>query len=131
MTPIWIRFETKKPRGEASAITSTVDMGPSSSPTQIATTSNNRRVMSFHAKALIGFLAFHLVFTGLPLLADQLAWTRGAYSEEPYLADIAAVIWTAVTLSVSVAGLAVAYLVWGVMRYLGRGVGPSDHQSLT
>lgn len=76
--------------------------------------------MSFHAKAFIGFLVFHLVFTVLPLLADQWAWSHGAYSEEPYLADVAAVIWTAVTLCVSVAGLAVAYMVWGMMRYRGR-----------
>ncbi len=68
--------------------------------------------MSFHAKAFIGFVMFHLVFTGLPLLADQLAWSHGAYSDEPYLADVAAVIWAAVTLSVSVVGLVVAYLVW-------------------
>ena len=86
---------------------------------QIASTSNNRRVMSFHAKAFIGFLAFHLVFTGLPLLLDQLAWTRGAYSEEPYLAGLAAVIWIAVTLGVSIAGVAVAYLVWGAIRCFG------------
>jgi hypothetical protein len=87
---------------------------------KIDSNANNRRVMSFHAKALIGFLAFHLVFTGLPLLADQWAWNRGAYSEEPYLADVAAVIWSTITLSVSVAGLAGAYMVWGMMRYLGR-----------
>lgn len=87
---------------------------------QIESTSKNRRIMSFHAKAFVGFLAFHTVFTGLPLFADHFAWASGAYSEEPYLGDVAAALWVVASLSVSIAGLGLAYLVLGVMRYAAR-----------
>ncbi len=76
--------------------------------------------MGFHAKAFVGFLAFNTVFTSLPLLADYFAWAGGAYSEEPYLGDVAATLWAVASLSLSIVGVGLAYLVWGVMRYAGR-----------
>lgn len=73
--------------------------------------------MNFHFKALITFLAFHIVVTIGGLLADQINLMSSTYSDEQQVPmDVVVIIWTTLCLGVSLAGLALAYLLRKVVR---------------
>jgi hypothetical protein len=76
--------------------------------------------MNFHAKALLAFLAFHVIVTGGGLMFDQVpqALGQGANANDTQL--VGAVLWAVWCLTLSVGALGMAYLSRAAWK-LGRG----------
>jgi hypothetical protein len=64
--------------------------------------------MNFHAKALLAFLAFHVIVTGGGLLFDQVPRALGQGVNDAQL--LGAVLWGLWCLTLSMGALGVAYL---------------------
>jgi succinate-acetate transporter protein len=77
--------------------------------------------MSFHKKALITFVIFHLVFTLGGLLADSLQTHPDPTNDQAFIAQgVGLYVWVLFTLLVSLVGLAVAYSFRAIARFFGR-----------
>ncbi len=76
--------------------------------------------MNFHAKALLAFLAFHVIVTGGGLMFDQVpqALRHGANDNDAQL--VGAVLWAVWCLTLSMGALGMAYLGRAAWK-LGRG----------
>lgn len=73
--------------------------------------------MSFHIKALLAFITFHLVITAGGLIADHVKLMNGVYSDETLIPmDVVATLWGIFCLGISVAGLGLAYLLRMAIR---------------
>lgn len=66
--------------------------------------------MNFHAKALLAFIAFHVIVTGGGLQFDQVpqALGQGANNNDAHL--VGAVLWAVGCLTLSMGALGMAYL---------------------
>jgi hypothetical protein len=66
--------------------------------------------MNFHAKALLAFLAFHVIVTGGGLLVDQVpqALGQGVNANDAQL--VGGVLWAVWCLTLSMGALGIAYL---------------------
>ncbi len=77
--------------------------------------------MSFHKKALITFVIFHLVFTMGGLLADSLQTHPEPTNDRDLIAQgVGLYVWVLFTVVISLIGLAVAYSFRAIARFLGR-----------
>ena len=78
--------------------------------------------MSFHGKVFSVFLAFHVVVTVGGLLADEIRLMNGAYSDnDPYIPMMAvAMFWVILCVSISMVGLALAYLIRAMLQSFRR-----------
>jgi len=77
--------------------------------------------MSFHKKALITFVIFHLVFTLGGLLADGLQTHPEPTNDQDFIVQgVGLYVWVLFTLLVSLVGLAVAYSFRAIARLFGR-----------
>lgn len=74
--------------------------------------------MTFHAKALLAFLAFHVIVTGGGLMFDQVPQALGQGSNDAKL--VGAVLWGMWCLTLSVGALGMSYLSRAAWK-LGRG----------
>jgi hypothetical protein len=76
--------------------------------------------MNFHAKALLAFLAFHVIVTGGGLLFNQIpqALGQGANAIDTQLVGV--VLWALWCLTLSMGALGMAYLSRAAWK-LGRG----------
>ena len=73
--------------------------------------------MSFHIKALLAFVTFHLVITAGGLIADHLKLMNGVYGNDKLIPmDVVATLWVILCSGVSVTGLALAYLLRMAIR---------------
>ena len=78
--------------------------------------------MSFHKKAFLAFLAFHIVMTIGGLVAEEIRLMNGAYSDnDPYIPMMAvAMFWVILCVSISMVGLALAYLIRAMLQSFRR-----------
>jgi hypothetical protein len=77
--------------------------------------------MSFHKKALITFVIFHLVFTLGGLLADGLQTHPEPTNDQDFIVQgVGLYVWVLFSLLVSLVGLAVAYSFRAIARLFGR-----------
>lgn len=77
--------------------------------------------MSFHKKALIAFVIFHLVFTLGGLLADSLQTHPEPTNDQNMIAQgVGLYVWVLFTVMISLVGLAVAYSFRAIARLLSR-----------
>lgn len=77
--------------------------------------------MSFHKKALITFVIFHLVFTFGGLLADSLQTHPEPTNDQDFIVQgVGLYVWVLFTLVISMVGLAVAYSFRAIARLFGR-----------
>ena len=76
--------------------------------------------MNFHAKALLAFLAFHVIVTGGGLLFDQVPQVLGQFANANDAQLVGAVLWGLWCLTLSMGALGVAYLSRAAWT-LGRG----------
>jgi hypothetical protein len=76
--------------------------------------------MNFHAKALLAFLAFHVIVTGGGLMFDQVpqALGQGANANDTQLVGV--VLWALWCLTLSVGALGMAYLSRAAWKPWGR-----------
>lgn len=76
--------------------------------------------MNFHAKALLAFLAFHVIVTVGGLLFNQIpqALGQGANANDTQL--VGAVLWAVWCMTLSMGALSMAYLIRAAWK-LGRG----------
>jgi hypothetical protein len=75
--------------------------------------------MNFHAKALLAFLAFHVIVTGVGLLFDQVPQALGQGVNDNDAQLVGAVLWGLWCLTLSMGALGMAYLIraaWKVGR---------------
>jgi len=78
--------------------------------------------MNFYAKALLAFIAFHVIVTGGGLQFDQLPQALGQGAKDNDAQLVSAVLWGLWCLTLSMGALGVAYLgraAWNMGR--GRG----------
>lgn len=66
--------------------------------------------MNFHAKALLAFLAFHVIVTGGGLMFDQVPQALGQGANDNDAQLVGAVLWAVWCLTLSVGALGMAYL---------------------
>jgi hypothetical protein len=66
--------------------------------------------MTFHAKALLAFLAFHVIVTGGGLMFDQVPWALGQGANDNDTQLVGAVLWALWCLTLSMGALGMAYL---------------------
>ena len=76
--------------------------------------------MNFHAKALLAFIAFHVIVTGGGLMFDQVPQTLGQGSNDNDTQLGGAVLWALWCLTLSMGALGMAYLSRAALK-LGRG----------
>jgi hypothetical protein len=76
--------------------------------------------MNFHAKALLAFLAFHVIVTGGGLLLNQVPQALGQGSNDNDTQLVGAVLWAVWCLTLSMGALGIAYLSRAAWK-LGRG----------
>jgi succinate-acetate transporter protein len=77
--------------------------------------------MSFHKKALITFVIFHLVFTLGGLLADSLQTHPDPTNDQAFIAQgVGLYVWVLFTVAISLIGVGAAYFFRLVARLLGR-----------
>jgi len=76
--------------------------------------------MNFHAKALLAFLAFHVIVTGGRLMLDQVKQALGQGANDNDAQLVGAVLWAVLCLTLSVGALGMAYLSRAAWK-LGRG----------
>jgi len=77
--------------------------------------------MNFHAKALLAFLAFHVIVTGGGLMFDQVPQALGQGSNDNDTQLVGAVLWALWCLTLSVGALGMAYLSRAAWK-MGRGI---------
>ena len=66
--------------------------------------------MTFHAKVLLAFLAFHVIATGCGLLFDQVPRALGQGSNDTDDQLVGAVLWGLWCLTLSMGALGMSYL---------------------
>lgn len=66
--------------------------------------------MNFHAKALLAFIAFHVIVTGGGLLFDQVPQALGQGANENDVQLVGSVLWAVWCLTLSMGALGMAYL---------------------
>ena len=66
--------------------------------------------MNFHAKALLAFLAFHVIVTGGGLMFDQVPRALGQGANDNDTQLVGAVLWALWCLTLSMGALGMAYL---------------------
>jgi hypothetical protein len=66
--------------------------------------------MNFHAKALLAFLAFHVIVTGGGLMFDQVPQALGQGANDNDAQLVGAVLWALWCLTLSMGALGMAYL---------------------
>ena len=76
--------------------------------------------MNFHAKALLAFLAFHVIVTGGGLLFDQVPQALGQGANDNDTQLVGVVLWALWCLTLSMGALGMAYLSRAGWK-LGRG----------
>ena len=76
--------------------------------------------MNFHAKALLAFIAFHVIVTGGGLQFDQVPRALGQGVNDNYTQLVGAVLWALWCLTLSMGALGMAYLSRAAWK-LGRG----------
>jgi len=76
--------------------------------------------MNFHAKALLAFIAFHVIVTGGGLMFDQVPQALGLGANDSDAKLVGAVLWALRCLTLSVGALGTAYLGRAAWK-LGRG----------
>lgn len=77
--------------------------------------------MSFHKKALITFVIFHIVFTLGGVLADKLqTHPEPTNDQDMIVRGVGLYVWVLFTLLISLIGLGFAYLVRGIVKLIGR-----------
>ena len=76
--------------------------------------------MNFHAKALLAFLAFHVIVTGGGLMFDQVPQALGQGANDNDAQLVGAVLWALWCLTLSMGALGMAYLSRAAWK-LGRG----------
>ena len=76
--------------------------------------------MNFHAKALLAFIAFHVIVTGGGLLFDQAPQALGQGANDNDAQLVGAVLWALWCLTLSMGALGMAYLGRAAWK-LGRG----------
>lgn len=77
--------------------------------------------MSFHKKALITFVIFHIVFTLGGVLADTIQTHPEPTNDQDMVAQgVGLYVWVLFTLVMSLIGLGVAYFVRGIAKFIGR-----------
>jgi len=77
--------------------------------------------MSFHKKALITFVIFHLVFTLGGLLADSLQMHPGPTNDRDMIAKgVGFYVWVIFTAVISLVAIGLAYLIGFVLLFLIR-----------
>jgi hypothetical protein len=77
--------------------------------------------MSFHKKALITFVIFHIIFTLGGLLADSLQTHPEPTNDQDFIVQgVGLYVWMLFTLVISMVGLAVAYSFRAIARLFGR-----------
>ena len=76
--------------------------------------------MNFHAKALMAFIAFHVIVTGGGLRFDQVTQVFGQGANENDVQLVGSVLWAVWCLTLSMGALGVAYLGRAAWK-LGRG----------
>jgi hypothetical protein len=81
--------------------------------------------MNFHAKALLAFLAFHVIVTGGGLLFDQVPQALGQGVNDAQL--LGAVLWGLWCLTLSMGALGMAYLSRAAWK-IGRGLKTLDRR---
>ena len=76
--------------------------------------------MNFHAKALMAFIAFHVIVTGGGLRFDQVTQALGQGANENDVQLVGSVLWVVWCLTLSMGALGIAYLGRAAWK-LGRG----------
>lgn len=77
--------------------------------------------MSFHKKALVTFVIFHLVFTLGGLLADSLQTHPEPTNDQDLIVQgVGLYVWVLFTVVISLIALAAAYSFRAIARLLGR-----------
>ena len=76
--------------------------------------------MNFHAKALLAFLAFHVIVTGGGLMLDQVPQALGQGANDNDAQLVGAVLWAVWCLTLSMDALGMAYPGRAACK-LGRG----------
>jgi hypothetical protein len=76
--------------------------------------------MNFHAKALLAFIAFHVIVTGGGLLFDQVTRAHGQGVNDNAAQVVGELLWVLWCLTLSMGGLGMAYLGRAACK-LGRG----------
>ena len=76
--------------------------------------------MNFHAKALLAFIAFHVIVTGGGLQFDQVPWALGQGVNDNAAQVVGELLWVLWCLTLSMGALGVAYLGRAAWK-LGRG----------
>ena len=76
--------------------------------------------MNFHTKALLAFIAFHVIVTGGGLQLDQVPQALSHNANENDVQLVGAVLWAVWCLTLSVGALGMAYLGRAAWK-LGRG----------
>lgn len=66
--------------------------------------------MNFHAKALLAFIAFHVIVTGGGLQFDQVPQALGQGANDNDVQLVGAVLWAVWCLTLSMGALGMAYL---------------------
>lgn len=76
--------------------------------------------MNFHSKAVLAFLAFHVIVTGGGLILDQVPQVLGQGANDNVAQLVGAVLWAVWCLPLSVGALGMVYLGRAAWK-LGRG----------
>ena len=76
--------------------------------------------MNFHAKALLAFLAFHVIVTGGGLMFDQVPQALGQGANDDAAQVVGELLWVLWCLTLSMGALGMAYLSRAAWK-LGRG----------
>lgn len=77
--------------------------------------------MSFHKKALLAFVIFHLIFTVGGVLVDKLQTHPEPTNDQDMIAQgVGLYVWVLFTLLLSLVGLGFAYLFRAVTKLLGH-----------
>jgi hypothetical protein len=66
--------------------------------------------MNFHAKALLAFIAFHVIVTGGGLMFDKVPQALGQGANDNDTQLVGAVLWALWCLTLSMGALGIAYL---------------------
>ena len=87
--------------------------------------------MNFHTKALLAFLAFHVIVTGGGLMFDHIPQALGQGANDNDAQLVGAVLWAVWCLTLSMGALGMAYMsraVWKLGR-LNEGLASFRHWS--
>jgi hypothetical protein len=73
--------------------------------------------MNFHAKALLAFIAFHVIVTGGGLLFDQVPQALGQGVNDNAAQVVGELLWVLWCLTLSMGALGVAYLGRAALKF--------------